>query len=345
MALRILYAGPLKPFTTTDARCFALTSLGHNVRQINQWQFLEAGPRLTQKLQLHLLYGPGPRAYNQALVANARESRPDLVWIDQGGLITPQTVRTLARLGAPVLHYTSDLLEHRRYWFRHYFRAISHYDVHVITNSLNRPLLERRSARQIVMSEFGFDPRVHRPTTLTPAERRSYEADAVFVGHWEPASERLVAALRGSGVHVKVWGPGWNRSGLEDASWITAAYGEEYVKVVAAAKICLCFLSKKNRNQSAGRTFEIPAIGGFLLAERTTDHLAYYTEGQEAEFFGSAEELVAKATHYLKHESAREMIANAGRLRCLQSGWRHQDRCRAILDQCGFRFADRLNSA
>jgi spore maturation protein CgeB len=146
----------------------------------------------------------------------------------------------------------------------------------------------------------------------------------------------MVIALRQAGISVKVWGPGWKRAkGLDDRYVIGPIFGEEYGKALAAAEICLCFLSKWNKNRSASRTFEIPAVGGFMLAERTADHLSYFQEGKEADFFSSPAELVEKARYYLRHEDERVAIARAGHERCLRSGYSHQDRMQEILRAIG----------
>jgi glycosyltransferase involved in cell wall biosynthesis len=261
------------------------------------------------------------------------ENKLELIYIVQAGYLWSETVVALRSTGARVVHYTSDYFGFREYCYRHLFRAVHLYDAHVITNLLNKPILEGKGATKIIVTEFGYDPTLHRPQCLTSEEKSKYQSEAAFVGHWEPTTEQMIVRLRESGISVKVCGQGWKKARLlKDRTPIRPIPVEEYVKSLAATKIGLCFLSKWNRNRSAGRTFEIPAVGRFLLAERTPDHLSYFEEGKEAEFFSSAKELVEKAKYYLDHEDEREAIARAGHERCVRSGYTHQDRVKQTLE-------------
>jgi spore maturation protein CgeB len=105
--------------------------------------------------------------------------------------------------------------------------------------------------------------------------------------------------------------------------------------VLNATRINLNFLRKINRDRHTSRSLEIPACQGFMLAERTDEHLQLFDEGQEAEFFESPQELLAKVKYYLTHEDLRKQIAKAGRDRCTGSGYSHHDRLEVILDQLG----------
>lgn len=330
--MKILYCGPLRRWSLTEERFLALKALGHEVEAVDESQFLERGPYVLQKLQRHLLAGPGPAGYNREVVCRARDMRPDLVWIDQGGQIRSETAAALRATGARLLHHTTDYLGHNAYWFRHYLAAIAEYDVHVVTNELNVGILRERGARHVIVDEFAYAPDRHRPPVLSSDDRRLFGARAIFIGHWEPASERLVLALQRAGIDVRVHGPGWWRARALDAfRRLQPLHGVDYVKALASARLCLCFLSKRNRNQSAVRTFEIPAIGGFLLAERTADHRRYFDEGREAEYFDSTDELIDKARFYLQHDYARDAIAEAGHRRCVTSPYAWTDRCSRVL--------------
>ena len=110
-------------------------------------------------------------------------------------------------------------------------------------------------------------------------------------------------------------------------------WGAQYPLALASSKIALGLLSKRIPETTTTRTFEIPATGVFMLAERTEDHLALFAEGVEAEFFDNDEELRDKIAFYLRHDSLRQNIAASGRERCLRSGYHTREQLKKVLEQ------------
>jgi spore maturation protein CgeB len=68
-----------------------------------------------------------------------------------------------------------------------------------------------------------------------------------------------------------------------------------------------------------------------MLAERTGRHKDFFEEGIEAEFFESKDELLAKIKVNLNNRAEREQIAQAGRERCLNSGYSMRVQVNSIL--------------
>ena len=94
----------------------------------------------------------------------------------------------------------------------------------------------------------------------------------IFVGHREPHTEDFVNALIEAGHPVSLYGAGWQKAKNHALRGTRPLPGQNYIEAIGNASIALCFLSKEERNESTGRSFEITGLGTFMLAERTDEH-------------------------------------------------------------------------
>src|SRR5262249_32018444 len=107
--------------------------------------------------------------------------------------------------------------------------------------------------------------------------------------------------------------------------------GHVYANVLRESRVNLGFVSSSNLDEYTMRTFEIPACGAFMLAERTPTHLELFREGVEAEFFDSVSECAEKIRFYLRKEETRRRIADAGYRRCLADDYSLKGRMTEVL--------------
>jgi spore maturation protein CgeB len=82
--------------------------------------------------------------------------------------------------------------------------------------------------------------------------------------------------------------------------------GDDYAKVIQCAKVNLGSLSNGNRGLHTTRSLDIPALGGLLCAERTTEHREMYVEGKEALFWSSAQECAKVCCNIVEGEVLRQ---------------------------------------
>ncbi len=337
---RILFAGDFVwPFYDA-AMAGAIEELGFEVQRFSWASYFQALPSLLARVSRRLLGGPAMGRLNADLLQMARASRPDVVIIQRGVPVWASTVRAL-RQGTPAVVVAinqDDPLAPRgsKLGWRHFRNAIPHYDVHFVCRQVNIEEFRDRGARAVCLLRQYYVPAMHRPMQLTEEDRRRWSAAVVFAGHYEAdgrlgAIERLLEA----GIEVKVHGSLWparlRGRPAQRLLPIRPVYDAEYAKALAAARICLCFFSRVNRDEVTTRCFEIPAIGSFLLAERTPAMQALFEEGKEAAYFSSPEELVEKVQYYLNHDAERCRIAEAGRRRCLRDGHDVKSRMGAML--------------
>ena len=105
----------------------------------------------------------------------------------------------------------------------------------------------------------------------------------------------------------------------------------EYVRAIWATDVNLGFLRRQNRDLHTDRSVEIPACGGFLLAERSSEHEELFRGGEEADWFTGEDELVRKVRHWLDRPDERAQVARAGRARCVAGGYAWRDRLGEML--------------
>ena len=117
--------------------------------------------------------------------------------------------------------------------------------------------------------------------------------------------------------YLQIHGNGWGKGSkniveLEGKIYSEGVWADEYPKALASAKIGLGLLCKAYPDQFTTRSFEIPAAGTMLLAERTQEHMDIFREDVEAVFFNGEKELREKLRKYLEDDELRCKIARAG---------------------------------
>ena len=327
--LRILFVGPLWEATslgtsTCLSRLRAMRSLGLNVVSLDTADYLPSRPRLLRSVVRRTYMHPSVYRMNMRLRTLFQEAQYDIVWIEKGDWVYPWTLAWARRQRCAMVHYNTDdiLGRHEHLWLHRL--GIKYYDLYLTTNRHNVTEIRRSYSVNTVRVGMGYDAAVHRPLQAPKRDER----DVVFIGTWRPSTEHYIMALRNAGIDVQVWGHNWRKARNGALRTVKPLPHSEYVSTIAQAKIALCTLSRWNRNESTGRSFEIPAIGTFMLAERTAEHEFIYGDGIGAALFSTPEELVEKARYYLTNPAEREAIAAGGHVRSQNPGYSWTDHIR-----------------
>jgi spore maturation protein CgeB len=183
-----------------------------------------------------------------------------------------------------------------------------------------------------VLAGNAVDPDVHRPVPVSDQDRLRLGGPVGFVGTWEKPRSRSLYRLAVAGIPVRVWGNLWERCRYRHPLLRIehrALLDDDNALAVSAFDVNLCFL--RSWDFQTTRSIEIPACGGFMLADRTDEHLALFAEGVEAAYFGDDDELLTKVRHYLEYPGERRRIAAAGRERCLRDGYGNPSRITGML--------------
>ena len=356
--MKILFLGQVGEGQTSRMRMSALRRLGHEVVGVETSALWREAGWAQRQLQRRLGGGAIAARVNASVIAAAQAFRPDLVWGEKQEYLTVETLERLRAGGARLVHFTPD-----PYFYLDWKRtplmdaAISRFDALIYCKAYERADYEALG-KPLIYMPLGYCDEVHRPL---PSDDPRWACAVGFLGGWEPRREQLLRAVASAVDDLKIWGGYWDF--LRDGRWSLRrqiilgqlaggepfriarderlgrawqggeVYADDYARALTGGRIGVGFLRKVCPDQHTTRTFEIPACGSLLLADRTEEHQSFFEEGREAEFFGTEDELVDKARFYAGNEAARARIAAAGRARCETSGYSYLERLRPVMGE------------
>ena len=314
----------------------ALRRAGWSVLVVPEWEYVPVKWTTPAMRAIGRLIRPrAVKELSAALARAANDFNPSMLLVFKGTFITPGVLASLRARGVGTYCFFPDVSTRAHGPFLP--RALPQYDMVFTTKSFGVGDMKSLGVRNATVLLHAFDPELHRPLDLSDDDHARYDCDASFIGTWSPKKERILAALqeRLPDLRLRIWGAQWTKAGspgLSRAIQGRAIEGLEYVKAIRASTINLALLSEQRRGASSGdqvtsRTFHIPAAGGFMLHERTSELLSLLTEGEDVACFGDADELAAKVQHYLAQPAERSTIAQNGRRTVeAEHSWDHRIR-------------------
>ncbi|OIQ18382.1 MAG: hypothetical protein BM556_08970 [Bacteriovorax sp. MedPE-SWde] len=338
--MNILFIGEINSGSRGLQRLNSLLELGHKVTTVNLGPI--ALPYLKLKL-LNLTYKLGypydVLKVNQQVIDFASNNKYDYVWVDKALVLKPSTLKKVMRLQPEVkiLMYTEDNLFLKHNQSKYFLSCVKYFDLFVTTKSENLESTEpiRKDIRKIFFVNNSYDENIHKPSLKEWPKR--FRNEVLFIGSYEPIRAASIAHIAEGGVPVTIWGDGWKSFSHASHKNIKlhgkGLRGEDYADEVFNSRISLCFLRKANHDLQTARSVEIPACGGFMLAEDTDEHRALFENDKEAVYFTSNEDLLGKVIKYLNNEEKRLDISKRARERCLDSEYSHKDMINLIINE------------
>jgi spore maturation protein CgeB len=297
---------------------------------------LLAPPSLVARAAHRFLRRPlGYRALNRALQQQAQRLHPDIVLVCKGTFVSPAALASIkAATGAVLINYMTDDPFNPLASNRDLLRSIPLYDFYFCSTQEIADDVAARGCRNTIYLPFAYKPGVHFPEApVTPEETGRFTSDVVFVGGGDedrtPLLKTLLRAAPGLNLHL--YGGYWNRDPVLAPYDRGFALGRDFRLALGASKIALNLVRRANRSGQNMRSFEIPACGGFMLADRTQEHLELFREGEEAAYFGSTDEMVDMILYYLDHEAEGRGIAEGGHRKVMGGNHTYAGRLSEIL--------------
>jgi len=261
--------------------------------------------------------------FGRAVVAAARRSTPDVVITTGIAPVDRSSLEILSGQGIRLVNFLTDDPWNRAHYAPWFLAGLPVYDHVWSPREAAIDDLRRAGVRQVDYLPFAYSPAVHYPEApATDAERERYDTDVLLVGGADADRVPLVAPLVRAGVSVALYGGYWQRyaatrpyaKGLLDAEGLR--------KATSGARVCLGLVRRANRDGHSMRTFEVPAMGGCMLVERTHDHEQLFGPENEAVlYFTTTDDIVDRVRWLLDRPADRARLAAAARARI--TGGRH----------------------
>lgn len=336
--MRILLVGSQAAGALERYCALALRTMGHELLVFDRHVELETKARFQHVPVLYELEQvPLRRGFNRRLLKAAGQFEPDLVFVVKGIEVFAETVEKLRQIRSkPVLinwNPDSPFDFATTNTNRQLVESIPLFDVYFIWDrDLFQPLIDA-GARQAEYLPFAYDPNAHAPATVTDADMEALACDVCFVGGYTPERAQLLEAL--TEFDLRVFGTNWSRVAAHSPlqKHITNAWrGEgEMAKAIAASTITLNFIRAQNGQAHNMRTFEAPAMGGFMLSTRTRDQQVWLPEKIGAAYFSDAAELRRRVEYYVSHKNEAKQIAAEGYRLITTGEHTYQDRMQQVI--------------
>lgn len=273
--------------------------------------------------------------YNRHIRGTVDAFRPDVAIIVKGSYVSVDTLRHLRERGVMLVNFATDdpfnAPSARTPWVR---QGIPYYDLYCSTKRAIMSDVERAGCPLVQWVPCAYKPTVHYPeSAVGNEERERFRSDVLFIGGADaerlPYFVALVEAIPGLRLHL--YGGYWDLQPALRPYVRGFVRGRDYRLAMAGTKIAVNLVRRMNRDGHVMRSFEVPACGAFMLAERTAEHAELLEEDHEMACFGSIEELVSKVRDYLPQADRRREIAAAGHARITSDPNTYRDRLETML--------------
>jgi spore maturation protein CgeB len=263
--------------------------------------------------------------------------KPDIIWVFKGMELYADTLRWVKSKNIKIVNYNPDnpfLFSGKGSGNGNITRSIGLYDLHFTYNlEIEKRIKSDFKTIKTSYLPFGFelDNEVINQCAMLPEID-----DLCFLGNPDPIRSEFVKNLSKAGVKVIVYGHDWGKY-LTGNKYLTineAVYGINQWQVLRKYRIQLNLLRPHNLNSHNMRTFEIPGVGGIMLAPRTIEHEMFFENAKQVFLYSNFNECVSIIKQILSLPLTEALsIRTSARERSIKSGYTYKDRANQVLQQ------------
>lgn len=315
----------------------ALQNLGIDFKSVDMQAYYGRAGLIGLDRIFNRLFGKpivGSWMLDRDLQVLVNQFRPQVVLIVKGSLLSGKVLNHLKiQSGAVLVNFATDDPFNVRLFTKNIVDAIPFYDLFISTKRAIMDDVRQAGCQNVIFVPFGYEPTMHFPEKpVTSKEQTRFSSDVVFIGAADTDRYPMMRSLANiPDLKLHLYGGYWDRYRELKNKYYGFAVGRDFRMALSSTKIAPGLVRRANRDGHCMRTFEVPACGAFMLAERTAEHQEYFSEDKEVAFFDTDDELVDKALFYIKHDSIRNRIAKNGYRHIVRGKNTYTDRMESIL--------------
>lgn len=274
---------------------------------------------------------------NQLYELCVRE-RPDVLLLFKGMEILPQTLKKIKEEGVFLVNYN---LDHPFEFFsrgsgnKNVLNALNIYNLHITYSSqIEKEIVEKYPGFKTAVLPFGYN---ENPKNILPAINKFEELNNVcFVGNPDENRVNLLKQIAANQIEVHVYGHNWTTYFSETDEYVkvfSPVYSDEYIKTLQKYRVQLNIFRPHNKSSHNMRSFEVPAVGGIMLAPLTPEHQSFFKPDVEAFYYTNTAALISQIRKLLRlsKDQAYGIRVNTQN-RSIQSNYSYNKRAEQLLE-------------
>jgi spore maturation protein CgeB len=271
---------------------------------------------------------------NAMLLEKAKQYEPDVIWVFKGMEIFPETIDRLKLSGCKVVNYNPDnpfIFSGRGSGNQNVKNAIGKYDLHFVYDKTVQKKIEDNYPVKTFYLPFAFELD---GSLYEECVAQNEIIKVCFLGNPDNERAAFLNELLNKGIKTDLFGNDWKKFiDHPNASLFPPVYGDEFWKTLRRYRVQLNLMRIHNLDSHNMRSFEIPAVGGIMIAPDTPEHRIFFEDGKEIFLFKNSDECLAKINYVmnLTTDEADKIRSNA-RDRSITSAYSYKDRAKTVYE-------------
>lgn len=254
--------------------------------------------------------------------------RPDVILVVKGMELFPKTLLKIKEKNILLANLNTDspfIFSGKGSGNKNITDSIGLYDLHFTYDCSTEDTLHKVFNAVTETLPFGFEVS---DSLVNNLKKETEILRLCFIGNADAERIKFLKELGNAGISLDVYGNGWKD--LNNEKNISAhgpVYGDDFWKILYKYRVQLNLMRPHNPESHNMRSFEVPGVGGILLAPDTEDHKTYFEPGKEIFLYHDLNTCIKQIKYLLSlSKEDADKIRAAARKRSIESGYSYEGR-------------------